>query len=89
MQQGMQQGVQQGIQQGIQQGMQQGMQQGVQQGVQQGESALLLKQLQAKFLILPKIYVEKICQAKPESLGVWGVKLITANVLEEIFDEQK
>ena len=81
-------GIKQGIQQGIEQGMQQGMQQGIQQGIQQGEATLLLSQLQARFNSIPEEFKKQINEADSEILIHWGICLMKAQSIEEIFQEK-
>ena len=78
-----------GFQEGMQQGRQQGMQQGLQQGLQEGEQRLLEKQLKVKFEDLPIRYIEKIRQAEPTELDQWGVNLMNASTLEDVFKQKK
>ncbi|MBL8399988.1 MAG: DUF4351 domain-containing protein [Candidatus Accumulibacter sp.] len=82
---GLQEGLQQGRQQGLQQGLQQGRQEGRQQGRQEGESALLQKQLERRFGTLPNWVHERLGQATPEQLETWGLDLLDAAGLDEVF----
>ena len=63
-----------------------GFEEGMQQGVQYGEAHLLLAQLQAKFKILPVHYIEKINNANTNLLNQWGVNLVNAQSLDDIFN---
>ena len=74
-----------GIEKGIQQGIEQGIQQGIQQGARQGEAALLLKQLERRFGPLPGWARERIEQAEQALLEEWGLRLLEAGSLEEVF----
>ena len=67
--------------------LQEGIQQGMQQGMQQGESALLLRQLQHKFITIPDTYRDKIEQADPNSLLKWGERVLDVNSLEDVFKD--
>lgn len=84
-QQWKEEGLQEGLQQGRQQGLQQGLQQGRQQGRQEGESALLQKQLERRFGPLPNWVHERLGQATPEQLETWGLDLLDATGLDEVF----
>lgn len=64
-----------------------GIEKGLQKGVQQGESALLLRQLQHKFMTIPDIYKHKIEQAEPSSLLKWGERVLDVNSLEDVFKD--
>jgi hypothetical protein len=68
-------------------GIEKGLQQGLQQGVQQGESALLLRQLEHKFMVIPENYRHKIEQADQNSLLKWGERILDVNSLEDIFKD--
>lgn len=57
----------------------------IQQGVQQGEGVLLIHLLEQKFTTLPKTYRQRIEQANTELLLKWGVRVLEANALDEIF----
>ena len=73
-------------QQAMQQGMQEGRQEGVQQGLQQGEGLLLQKQLTRRFGNLPAWVPERIGQAAPAQLETWGLALLDAASLDEVFN---
>jgi hypothetical protein len=61
-------------------------QEGVQQGVQLGEIALLRKQLQRRFGPLPEAVAARIAAAEPEQLETWGLNLLDAASLEDVFN---
>ena len=68
-------------------GIEKGLQQGIQQGVQQGESALLLRQLQHKFMTIPDTYRQKIEKADSNSLLKWGERVLDVNSLDDVFKD--
>lgn len=70
---------------GIKKGIQQGLEQGIELGVQKGEVAVLLRQLQRKFKIIPDSYREKIEGADAETLLIWSDRILDGEGLEEIF----
>jgi hypothetical protein len=76
---------QHGRQQGMQQGMQQGIQQGMQQGMQQGSATMLQAMLASRFGPLPDWAMEKIAAASAEQLARWGVALLAAKTIGEVF----
>jgi predicted transposase/invertase (TIGR01784 family) len=72
------------------QGMQKGLAQGLQQGLQQGGSHLLLQQLRHRFgPDLPAWVEPRLQSANPEQLERWGLALLTANTLAEVFEDQE
>ncbi|MBF0147851.1 MAG: DUF4351 domain-containing protein [Magnetococcales bacterium] len=75
-------------QKGLQKGMQNGIQQGIQQGEQQGMAGMLIHMLQRRFGAIPARVEEKIAHAKASSLETWGLRLMEAGSLEEIFLDQ-
>lgn len=62
------------------------IQQGVQQGIQLGEGTLLIRQLEQKFTTLPELYRKRVEQANTEMLLKWGVRVLEAEALEEVFN---
>jgi hypothetical protein len=82
---GIQQGIKQGIEQGIKQGIEQGIEQGIQQGARQGEAALLIKLLERRFGPLPRWASERIERAERPLLEEWGLRVLEAGSLEEVF----
>ncbi|MCC2666292.1 MAG: transposase [Gammaproteobacteria bacterium] len=76
-------------QRGVQQGMQQGIQQGMQQGMQQGEAALLLRQIESRFGIVPFSYIQRIKSANSETLLAWGSNILTAKTLDDVFVKEE
>jgi len=55
-------------------------------GMRQGEVTLLLKQLIAKFKSLPTSYRHKLENADLKTLDHWGLRLLSAASLEEVFE---
>lgn len=83
--QGRQEGLQEGRQEGRQQGRQEGRKEGRKEGRQEGESLLLQKQLERRFGPLPEPVRERLIQATPEQLEAWGLRLLEAAGLDEVF----
>ena len=50
-----------------------------------GERRVLLRQLELRFGSLPEAYRERIATADPDTLLVWGERVLSAHQLEEIF----
>lgn len=61
---------------------------GLEKGVQKGESVLLLRLLQRKFGIIPKSFRNKIEQADENTLLTWGERILSADYIEDIFEEK-
>jgi len=78
-------GLREGRQQGLQQGLQEGRQEGRQEGMQQGEAALLQKQLARRFGALPAWVPERLAQASPAQLERWGLEVLDAASLDDVF----
>lgn len=72
---------------GYQKGMQEGIEQGIEQGIQYGEAHMLLNQLKVKFNDLPESYVERINRADANTLNQWGINLLMAQSLDEVFKQ--
>ncbi len=66
-------------------GLREGRQQGLQQGLQQGESTLLQKQLERRFGALPAWVPQRLAQASPAQIEMWGLELLDAASLEDVF----
>lgn len=71
---------------GIEKGYQQGLTQGLEQGLNQGKADLLIRLLQHRFHSIPSIHLERIKRAGPETLLIWGERVLEAQSLEEIFN---
>jgi flagellar biosynthesis/type III secretory pathway protein FliH len=84
---GLREGRQQGLQEGRQKGLQEGRQEGRQEGVQQGEAALLQKQLEHRFGVLPAWLPERLAQASPAQLERWGLEVLDAANLDDVFTD--
>jgi len=74
------------IERGIQQGRQQGIQEGIHRGMQQGEHQLLVRQLKHKFSTVDSKYITLIENSDQDKLLIWGVRLVDAKNLTDIFD---
>lgn len=66
--------------------IEQGIEQGIERGVAQGERGLLLRQLTARFGPLPPAIRERVESASPTDIDRWGISLLVARSLEELFD---
>ena len=56
-------------------------------GVQQGEATLLIKLLERRFGVLPAWAHQQIEQSEKAALEAWGLRLLEAGSLEEVFRE--
>lgn len=81
----LQKGMETGIQQGMQQGMQQGIQQGKREGWEEGQRLFLTRLLEYRFGALPGWVLERLAGANHESLEHWGINVIEAATLEDVF----
>ena len=70
----------------IEQTMAKGIEQGIEQGVLTGEATLLRRQLQLRFGTLPTWASDRLAQANRDILEQWGLKVLDAKTLAEIFD---
>jgi hypothetical protein len=66
-------------------GKQEGRQEGLQKGRLEGERVLLQKQLERRFGALPPWVSERLAQATPEQLEAWGLDLLDAADLGDLF----
>lgn len=62
-----------------------GIEKGIQQGMQQDEAALLVRLLERRFGPLPGWACERIEQAEQALSEEWGLRLLEAGSLEEVF----
>jgi hypothetical protein len=62
---------------------------GQEQGMQIGKSAILFDQMEQKFGTLPPQLHKKIKQANSDTLSLWASKILKANNLESIFEEER
>jgi hypothetical protein len=60
------------------------IEQGVQQGVQQGEARILLRQLSARFGVLPPETRRKVETADADTLLQWSERILSAQTLDEV-----
>jgi hypothetical protein len=81
---GEQRGEARGRQQGEQRGEERGRQQGEQRGRQQGEAALLLRQLERRFGVLPGWARDRVLAADTAVMEEWGLRVLDAASLEEV-----
>ena len=68
-----------------QEGHEIGLREGREEGRREGEARLLLSQLQARFGDLPEWAQDRIWQASVQELEHWGVRLLSADRLDEVF----
>ena len=61
-------------------------QKGVQQGISQGQARLLARQIEQRFGVLPAPLAARLQAATPEQLETWGLRLLDATHLSEVFD---
>ncbi|WP_439645659.1 DUF4351 domain-containing protein [Candidatus Thiosymbion oneisti] len=76
--------IEQGRQQGRLEGRQQGRLEGRQEGKQAGQAAILLRQLQLKFGVVPEAVRRKIERADSRMLLVWSERVLTAAGIEQV-----
>lgn len=82
-----QQGIEEGKQIGIQEGRQIGIQEGRQEGRLEGEAEFFLRLLERKFGPADEIIQTRIKSADSQTLLYWGERILTAQTIEEIFEE--
>ena len=58
---------------------------GEKEGKQKGQSALLHRQLQAKFSILPADLEQRLSNASEDELATWAERVLFAESLEQVF----
>ena len=71
---------------GRQEGRQEGLQEGLQKGLQKGEANLLLGLLERKFGRLHLKTRKRVQSADTERLLDWGMRVLTAERLEDVFN---
>nr|VFK79104.1 MAG: conserved hypothetical protein (putative transposase or invertase) [Candidatus Kentron sp. SD] len=76
---------QEGIEEGLQQGLEQGMERGLELGRGKGEVAFLIRLLGHKFGPLPEALLQRIDNAGPEDLALWGERVLHAETPDEVF----
>ena len=69
----------------IDQGRAKGKHEGLQEGKQEGGALLLTCQLKKRFGSLPDWAGQKLKEADSATLETWGLNLLSANRLEDIF----
>ncbi len=67
-------------------GLKKGLEKGREEGMQKGEAYLLSRQLELKFGALPQWVEDKIAAADKNTLENWGLRLITADTLNKVFE---
>ena len=73
------------MKQGLAKGMEQGLEQGLEQGKTEGEKQLLVRLLQNRFGPLSEQMEQRIAHASSEQLFQWGLNMLDANELHQIF----
>ena len=68
-------------------GKQEGMQEGMQVGEKKGEFKVLQRQLENRFGKLPAQYRKRLEAADSETLLRWSERVLTAQSIEEVFEE--
>jgi hypothetical protein len=63
---------------------QQWLQEGEKRGEQRGEAALLLRQLERRFGVLPSWARERVLSAESVTMQAWGLRVLDAETLEEV-----
>jgi flagellar biosynthesis/type III secretory pathway protein FliH len=74
-----------GEQKGRQEGRQEGRLEGRQEGRKQGEAALLLRQLERRFGILPGWATDRVLAADTVMIEEWALRVLDAASLEAVF----
>jgi predicted transposase YdaD len=69
----------------LQEGLEKGLEQGRLEGQRNGLAALLRRQLQKRFGLLPAWAEERIEHAEAASLESWGLRVLDASTLEDVF----
>jgi len=87
-QEGLEEGLRQGLRKGRREGIQKGIQKGLETGRREGEAALLLSMLEHRFGPLETGVKKRIARAQAEQLLLWGGRLLSAERLEEVFDQK-
>ena len=70
----------------IQRARDEGMEQGMQQGRVEGERAVLEKQLQRRFGLVPSGVTEKLRRASADDIETWAENVLDAETLDDVFD---
>jgi predicted transposase YdaD len=72
----------------LREGIEQGIEQGREQGLRDGEAALLKRQLDRRFGELPSWVAFRLRDATTEQIEQWGDRLLEADSLKAVFDDQ-
>jgi hypothetical protein len=84
-QEGRKRAAEEAMQKWLQEVEEKGRQEGRQEGERKGEAALLLRQLQRRFGMLPDWVTERIDLASTDTLEEWGLRVLEAGSLDEVF----
>ena len=68
----------------LQEGEQRAEQKGRQEGRQEGEAAILLRQLERRFGVLPDWARDRIAAADTAALEDWGLRVLDAGSLDDV-----
>jgi predicted transposase YdaD len=80
-------GRREGLEEGLKQGLERGLERGRAEGRVEGEREVLLRQLQRRFGRVSRDVRNRIRQADSPQLLLWAERLVTANRLADVFDE--
>jgi hypothetical protein len=78
-------GLRKGLEQGIDQGIQRGIRWGIQQGRKEAMTEFLARQLEDRFGPLSNTVRRRLEKASTEKLSEWGIALLDANSLTQVF----
>ena len=74
------------IKQGLQQGRQEGLQEGLQQGRQEGALAVLRKQIEKRFGLLPASVEERLASLTEPELEAVSIRVLDAKSMDDLFE---
>ncbi|MBF0416584.1 MAG: DUF4351 domain-containing protein [Magnetococcales bacterium] len=66
-----------------------GEKRGEKRGEKKGEAKMLMRQLQRRFGTVPDWASEKIARSEPPSLEEWGLRILDARSLDDVFSEKE
>jgi hypothetical protein len=76
-------------QQWLEQGRQEGRQEGQIEGIQTGQKQVVTRLLERRFGTIPGIYRDQIAAADSETLLKWSERVLSADRLEQVFDQSR
>lgn len=71
----------------FEEGLQEGRSKGIEEGITQGEAQILLRLLQRRFGDIPPQFVTRIQSADNDTLLRWSERILSAQTLEDVFQE--